>query len=92
MTLEKNILMTKTNYIKIKHLKNSYRVDKETTEKIDKNQYSRIVSFETLKWFRGLGGSETAQKSYTCEGYLTTRLISTSPDKTIKNIREFKFI
>ena len=91
MTLEKNILMTKTNYTKIKHLKNSWKQEKETTEKIDKITYSRIVSADTLKWFRRLGGSETAERSYTCRGYNVTKLTSTSPDRGIKIIRKFKF-
>ena len=92
MTPEKNILMTKTNYTKIKHLKNSWKQEKETTEKIDKITYSRIVSADTLKWFRRIGSSQYVQRSYTCEGYVITYLSSTSPDKNEKSIREFKFI
>jgi|8_EtaG_2_1085327.scaffolds.fasta_scaffold190900_2 hypothetical protein len=92
MKQEKNILMTKTNYIKIKHLKNSWKQEKQITKKIDKNTYSRIVSDDTLKWFRRIGSSQYVQRSYTCAGYVITYLSSTSPDKTNKSIREFKFI
>ena len=95
MTQEKNILMTKTNYTKIKHLKTKtsyWKQEKETTEKIDKKTYSRIVSADTLKWFRGIGSSQYVQRSYTCAGYVITYLSSTSPDKNDKSIREFKFI
>lgn len=92
MTQEKNILMTKTNYIKNPNTKTTYFVDEEATEKIDKKEYNNIVSSDTQKWFRRLGGSETALKSYTCRGYLITRLISTSPTKENKTIYKFKFI
>lgn len=58
---------------------------------IDFKQYNNIVDPNTLKWFRRLGGSETARRNYTNQGYLVTKLISTSPDKSIKVIREFNF-
>lgn len=61
------------------------------TKTIDKKQYDNITNKDTLKWFRRLGGSETAKKSYTSRGYNVTKLISTSPDKSIKVIREFNF-
>jgi hypothetical protein len=59
---------------------------------IDLTQYDNITNEDTLKWFRRLGGSETAKKNYTSRGYIITRLTSTSPDKTIKVVREFNFI
>jgi len=58
---------------------------------IDFKQYNNIVDPNTLKWFRRLGGSETARKGSTSRGYNVTKLISTSPDKSIKVIREFNF-
>ena len=58
---------------------------------ISEREYNNITSKETLKWFRRLGGSETAQKSYTCYGYKTYKLISRSPDRTQKTVREFSF-
>lgn len=61
------------------------------TKTIDKTQYDNITNTETLKWFRRLGGSETATKSYTSRGYNVVKLISKSPDKSIKVIREFNF-
>ena len=66
---------------------------KITTEvkTIDKEQYDNITNVETLKWFRRLGGSETARKNYTSKGYIVTKLVSTSPDKSTKVIREFNF-
>lgn len=61
------------------------------TKTIDKKQYDNITNKDTLKWFRRLGGSETATKNYTSRGYNVTKLISKSPDKSIKVIREFNF-
>ena len=58
---------------------------------IDKEQYNNITDVQTLKWFRRLGGSERARKNYTSKGYLITKLISTSPDKSTKVIRHFNF-
>ena len=71
--------------------KTTYILEEETTETITKKQYNNICNEETLKWFRRLGGSETAQRGYTCRGYLITKLTSKSPDKNIKIIRKFKF-
>jgi hypothetical protein len=62
------------------------------TKEIDMRQYNNITNDDTLKWFRRLGGSETATRNYTSRGYNVTKLISTSPDKSIKVIREFNFI
>lgn len=66
----------------------------KTTEvkNIDFKQYNNITSDDTLKWFRRLGGSETATRNYTSRGYNVTKLISTSPDKSTRVIREFNFI
>jgi hypothetical protein len=62
------------------------------TKEIDMRQYNNITNDDTLKWFRRLGGSETATRSYTSRGYNVTKLISTSPDKSTRVIREFNFI
>ena len=55
-------------------------------EKID-----LLTNKETLKWFRNLGGSETATKEYTSRGYNITKLVSTSPNKQERTIRTFNF-
>ena len=44
-----------------------------------------------MSWFRRLGGSETAQRSYTCYGYVIYKLTSSSPDRQTKSVREFNF-
>jgi len=85
------ITMTKTSLVKNPNTKTTYFVEGQKTEKITKENYNNIVSKDTQKWFRRLGGSETAQRSYTCRGYLITRLTSVSPDRQSKSIYKFKF-
>lgn len=43
----------------------------------------------SCKFFRRLGGIESIQRGYTCNGYVMTKLTSTSPDKENKTIRTF---
>ena len=86
------ITMTKKRLEKTPSTKTTFKVLNEVTEVIPREHYEFITKPETLKWFRCLGGTETAERSYTCRGYNITRLTSTSPDKKIKVIREFKFI
>lgn len=83
--------MTKTSLVKNPNTKTTYIVEGEKTEQITKENYNNITSKETQQWFRRLGGSETAQRSYTCRGYLITRLTSVSPDRQNKSIYQFKF-
>ena len=85
------IVMTRTEMLKNPNTKTTYILESEKTEKITREQYVNIVGDDTLKWFRRMGGSETAIKGYTCRGYLTTMLTSTSPSKETKIIRTFKF-
>ena len=54
---------------------------------IDQETYNNIFSKETQAFFRRLGGYERASKSYTIAGYIVTRLISISADKTTKIVR-----
>jgi hypothetical protein len=85
------IQMTKTSLTKNPNTKTTYIVEGSKTETITKENYDNITSKETQRWFRRLGGSETAQKSYTCRGYLITKLTSVSPDRQNKSIYQFKF-
>jgi hypothetical protein len=86
------ITMTQTRFKKNPSTKTTFNLLDEATEVIPRERYEFITKDDTLKWFRSLGGSETAERSYTCRGYNVTKLTSTSPDKKIKIIREFKFI
>lgn len=51
---------------------------------------SRFV--DSMSFFRNLGGSESLQRAYTCNGYSPVKLTSTSPDKEMRTIRTFRYI
>ena len=59
------------------------------TQEITERYYRNCV--DASPFFRRLGGSEYLERSYTGRGYLVTRIISKSPDRTMKTIRTFKF-
>lgn len=57
---------------------------------ITKDQYNNYV--ESAPFYRRLGGSETLTRAYTCQGYKVVKIVSRSPCKTEKIIREFDFL
>jgi len=81
-----------TTQKQVKAGKVTYKTEETDTKEITREQYRNITEDDTLKWFRRLGGSETATKGYTCDGYKTIKLISTSPNKEQRTVREFNFI
>lgn len=85
------IIETKTKQVKNPETKTTYFNESIEKSILTEREYNLTVKDETLKWFRRLGGSETAQKSYTCFGYKTYKLISTSPNGQNRTIREFQF-
>jgi len=85
------IEMLKIKLVKNPNTKTTYLEESRGVEEITETQYKNICSDDTLKWFRRLGGSESAQRGYTCRGYRVVKLTSTSPNKQSKTIREFKF-
>lgn len=87
----KTIELTTTKLEKNPNTKTTYIETAKTIEDISFEQYDNITNKDTLKFFRRLGGSETATKAYTSQGYKIVRLVSTSPDKQNKTVREFKF-
>lgn len=58
---------------------------------ITQAQYDFITSDDTLNYFRRLGGTETVTWDETKRGYDIVKLISTSPDKATRVVREFSF-
>ncbi len=46
---------------------------------------------KTLKFFRGMGGYEKNDYSYTKRGYVPVRNTSISPDRTTKIVRTYNF-
>ena len=71
--------------------KTTFKTVEINSEVITEKQYKNITGSDTLKWFRNLGGTETAQREYTMRGYNITKLVSTSPDKENRTIRTFEF-
>lgn len=85
------IIETKTKLEKKAGTKNAYReVSKEVTE-VTERQHELTTNNDTIKWFRRLGGLQSVTHGYTYAGYVVVKLISTSPDKQSKTIREYKF-
>lgn len=85
------VQLLEIRYKKNPNTKTTYIKESEKTKEISLEQYENITNNDTLKWFRRLGGSETAVKTYTKLGYKTVKLTSSSPDKQIKVVRTFKF-
>jgi len=83
--------MLKIKLVKNPNTKTTYLEESRGVEEITETQYKNICSDDTLKWFRRLGGSESAERGYTCRGYRVVKLTSTSPNKQSKTIREFNF-
>ena len=59
------------------------KVIKTITEEI----YNNMTSKETIKFFRGLGGTEKVTR----KGGRVTRLVSTSPSGDLRTVRTFEF-
>lgn len=89
--METKIILTKTRLSKNPNTKTTYVVDSKVVSECTERQHYLTTNNDTVKWFRRLGGSETVQRSYTCAGYVVTKLISLSPDKQTKVIREYNF-
>ena len=66
---------------------NKYVTIEEVTKTIDEEKYNNMTSKETLKFFKGLGGTEKATR----KGGRVTRLVSTSPSGELRTIRTFEF-
>ena len=52
--------------------------------------YSNVV--DAVPFFRNLGGTETITKKYTKAGYIPVKIVSTSPGRDQRTIREFIYI
>lgn len=65
---------------------------KTTETKIETINYIYYMNIvDAIPFFRNLGGAETVTKAYTKHGYIPTKIISLSPDKNDRTIREFIF-
>lgn len=57
------------------------------TETITEEVYNNMTSKETIKFFRGLGGTEKVTR----KSGKVTRIVSTSPSGELRKIRTFEF-
>lgn len=87
--MENYCKVTTINYALKNGTKTSY-IETDRKESIfNELQYRNCV--EASPFFRRLGGSETQQRTHTSKGYNVFRIISKSPDRTMKTVREFNF-
>lgn len=89
---EKTVNLTEYTYNRTASGK-SWRSKPDTVEHstVSWEQYLRMTSPETCRFFRLLGGSEFVKRSYTAYGYIPVELISCDPFREIKIIRIFDF-
>lgn len=83
------IELTTTTFELKEGTKSAYKETKKEVSTIDEDTYSKIIT--SSPFFRRLGGSETAKKGYTSNGYKVVKLTSKSPDRETKIVRQFKF-
>lgn len=66
---------------------NKYLTIEEVTKTITEEIYNNMTSKEAIRFFRGLGGTEKVTR----KGGRVIRLVSTSPNRELRNIRTFAF-
>ena len=66
---------------------NKYVTIDKVTKTIDEEKYNNMTSKETIKFFRGLGGTEKVTR----KGGRVTKLVSSSPSGELRTIRTFEF-
>lgn len=66
---------------------NRYLTIDKVTETITEEVYNNITSKGTIKFFRGLGGTEKVTR----KGGRVTKIVSTSPSGELRKIRTFTF-
>ena len=72
---------------KLDYNTNEYLTIEKVIKTIDEERYNNMTSKETIKYFRGLGGTEKVTR----KGGRVTRLVSTSPSGELRTIRTFEF-
>ena len=66
---------------------NSYVTINKVIKTITEEVYDNMTSKETIKFFRGLGGTEKVTRK---QGRVT-KLVSTSPSGDLRTVRTFEF-
>ena len=62
------------------------------TKTISKSFYNNVTDEKAIRFFRNLCGIETVQRNYTKMGYLPVRILSTSPNRETRIIRNFEIL
>lgn len=62
------------------------------TKTVSKQFYNNITDEKAIRFFRNLGGIETVQRNYTKMGYIPVRILSTSPNRETRIIRNFEIL
>ena len=78
------IEMEKTEYLKIG---SKWKENAKITKEVDYIHYCNV--FDSVYFFKNLGGYERTIKGYTFAGYIPIEQISISPDKTKKSVYSF---
>lgn len=63
-------------------------IETELDKPVSLDHWANIVA--SVDWFKGLGGKELPHYTYTEIGLVLTRLVSISPDKSVKVEYSFK--
>ena len=86
--MTKNIEMIKTSY-ELNNSNNEFEVKETKTRMIDDEHYTNMI--EAKQFFLNLGGKEIHTKKQTKRGRKVVKIVSISPDSTMKSVYEFKF-
>ena len=81
--------LTETRYALKPGTKGAWQQTEQEIQDCDEQMHRRIV--DAAPFFRRLGGSEHLDYGYFSQGYLCYRIISKSPDRQTKVVREFDF-
>ena len=60
-----------------------------TEDEITQEQHKNATSDDTIRFFSRLGGSETVTRGYTAAGYIVTKIVSISPNRQEKTVRDY---
>ena len=68
-----------------------WKIKSINSRTVSKEYYINSVSDDTMRFFRGLGGSERRIMNYTPYGYIPVEVSSISPDRSTRVIRRYYF-
>ena len=89
MTTKNFAELTRIEYVLKEGTETVYIETEREVYQIPEHHYNNIV--DGMRFFRRLGGTETATRSYTSRGFKVVKLVSKSPDRQTKIVRTFNF-